>query len=108
MSETIQTRKLPKRTVYLIATIVILGLVAIVATSLSKQLRMKDVLKSLGYTNVGSITIYNTTDVKDENSNQNAELTKLKFEDLNTNQECFGFILRLKKTGQYKKDLDCK
>lgn len=107
-SDNVQVRKLPKKTVYMIVTIVVLGLIAIIATSLSEQLRMKGILKNLGYVNVDNITIYNKTPVQDETTNEDAELTKLRFTDLNSSKECFGFILRIKKTGQYKKDLDCK
>lgn len=108
MNENTQVRRIPKKTIYIIIVLIILGILALSATSLSQQMKMKEVLQTLGYQNVGSITIYNKTPVQDDTTNQRSELTKLKFEDLNKNQECFGFVLKNKKTGKYTKDLDCK
>ena len=108
MSQEIPVRRIPKKTIYFIVVLIILGILALSATSLSQQMKMKEVLQTLGYQNVSSITIYNKTPVQDDTTNQRSELTKLKFKDLNTNQECFGFVLKNKKTGKYSKDLDCK
>ncbi len=107
-SENIEVRRLPKKTIYIIAVLVVLGILASLTISLSQQAKMSETLKTVGFPNVKSITIYNTSPVEDEQTKIRGELTKLKFKDLNTGKECFGFVLKNKKTGEYTKDLDCK
>lgn len=108
MSQNVEVRKIPKKSLYIIITIIVLGALATFGISLTQQMKMKETLKTLGYTNVTNITIYNKTPVQDDETGQRSELTKLKFKDLNTNKECFGFVLKDKKTRRYSKDLDCK
>jgi hypothetical protein len=108
MSEDIKVRKLPKTTIYIIVTLAILGILANLGISGIQQVKMSGVLKKLGYDNVSNITIYNKTPVSNEETKMQGELSKIKFKDLNTNQECFGFVLKNKKTGEFTKDLDCK
>lgn len=107
-NEAIEVRKLPKKTIYLIVILVILGIIATLAMSFSKQDRMAKILSTLGHPNVDSITIYNQSSVKDKDTGEPGELTKLRFYDLDKNQECFGFVLKNKKQGTFDKDLDCK
>lgn len=106
MSTQYETRKLPKKTIYLIALLILLGILSIFGVSYFKQLKTQNILKHLGYTNPVNLTVYNISDVQDDSNNTKGELTKLKFH--NENQECFGFILKNKKTGQYRQDIDCK
>ena len=108
MSQNVEVRKIPKKSIYIIIGIVLLGGLALLATSLSQQMKMEEILQTLGYDNVTSITIYNKTPVQDDATGQRSELTKLNFKDLNTNQECFGFVLKDKKTRKYTKNIDCK
>lgn len=107
-NENIEVRKLPKKTIYLIVILVILGILASLAMSLSQQAKMSGILRTLGHPNVTDITIYNKTTVQDDNTQMRGELSKVRFFDVNTSQECFGFVLKNKKTGKYTKDLDCK
>ncbi len=107
-NKNIEVRRLPKKTIYMIVGLIILGVIASFAMSLSQQAKMNGILKTLGFPNVTGITIYNKSPVQDDATKMRGELTKLKFKDLNTGKECFGFVLKNKKTGEYTKDLDCK
>lgn len=108
MSHDVEVRKIPKKSIYIMIGIVVLGALALIATSLSQQLKMKEILVDLGHPNVTSITIFNKTPVQDEATGHRAELTKVSFKDLDTNKECFGLVLKDKKTRKYSKDIDCK
>lgn len=108
MNEQPQIRRLPKKTIYIIIAIILLGVGALIVVNVSQHMKMQEILQTLGYPNTSSITIYNKTPMQDDATMERSELTKLKFSDLNTNKECFGFVLKNKKTGKYTKDIDCK
>lgn len=104
----VEVRKLPKKTIYIIVGLIILGILAAFAISYSQKAQMEAILKKLGYEDVSSITIYNKTPVTNDKTKVRGDLSKIKFVNNNTQKECFGFILKNKKTGEYTKDLDCK
>ncbi len=108
MNEQPPIRKLPKKSIFIIVSIVIAGAIALTVVNVSQHMKMQEILETLGYPNTSGITIYNKTPMQDDATMQRLELTKLNFTDLNTNKECFGFVLKNKKTGTYTKDIDCK
>lgn len=106
MSE-IEVRKLPKKTIIIIVAMCLLGVVFYILMILSRELKMSEILVKIGYTNTKDVTVYNVSKVLDEDTNKNGTLYKIRFNDLNKNQECFGLVFKNSK-GKYEQDLDCK
>ena len=104
----IKTRKIPKTTVILISVVIVISLALMYVVSLSKELKVKEYLALLGYENVANISVYNKSEVKDENTKRKGHLFKIKFTNLNNNTKCRGLIFVYKKNQLPTKDIDCK
>ncbi|ADG94470.1 conserved hypothetical protein [Arcobacter nitrofigilis DSM 7299] len=105
MSET-EVRKIPKKTVIIIGVLIILAIVGYLLITLSRDAKIKEVLNSLGYTNISKVVVYNVSQVEDKNTRVQSKLFKLSFNNDETKQECFGLINE--HNGKFKKEIECK
>ncbi len=102
----IQTRKLPKKTIYIISALVILAFIIMYTEAHFKEKKVEVYLNYLSYTNVSDITIFHKSKVMDPKTKKNAQLYKIKFIDLNKNKICKGLML-INIKNHVKLDLDC-
>ncbi len=105
MSQT-EVRKLPKKTIFIIVTLIVVTIVGFILITLSKQVKMEEVLNSLGYKNIKNVIVYNVSQVEDGETKRKGSLYKIGFQNLDTNQECIGLVF--KNNNKYKKDIECK
>ncbi len=106
MSE-VEVRKLPKKTVVIIIVMCLLGILFYVLMTLSREVKMSEILKDLGYENIKDVTVYNVSQVNDTGTNKNGTLYKVRFKDLNAKKECFGLVFK-NSHRKFETDLDCK
>ncbi len=102
-----EVRKMPKKTVILLITLVILGILSFFAVVYGKTIKATKILNQLGYKNIKKVHIYSTQEFLNETTNIKGMQYKVSFIDLNKNQECRGFIVKDLKNN-VDKDLDCK
>ncbi|MBS9782277.1 MAG: hypothetical protein KGV43_00535 [Arcobacter sp.] len=107
MSENIEVRKLPKRTIITILILIILGLMSFFLLKALKEEKMSEILFSLKHKNIKDIQVINKLSVEDKKTKYKSTVYKVKFFDKNTNKICIGFI-HLKRDNTYSEDLDCK
>ena len=107
MSQQPEVRRMPKKTIYIIIGMCIVATAFFFLIKTSKEMKMEEVLTTLGHPNTTDITVYNESGVKDEKTNKKGKLYKISFKDLNTNQECYGLVFKDHKR-KYTKDFTCK
>jgi len=101
-----EKRALPKRTIVIIILMSLLALVFLYFSSLSKELKVKEYLHTLGLENVANIKVYNKSEANIDASKPNGYLFKIKFTNLDNNTQCKGLIFVSNKN--LTKDIDCK
>jgi hypothetical protein len=106
MSE-IEVRKLPKKSVAIIIVIALICLAGFVFIQQTKNMKMEEVLATLGHKNIENIKVINKMNVEDKKTKAKSTVYKVVFSDLEQQKECIGFIIRANRGG-YSKDLDCK
>jgi Fe2+ or Zn2+ uptake regulation protein len=102
-----EVRKLPKKTIVIIAILVILGIISFLLASAGKATKAEKILAKLGYKNISEVTVYATQEFLREDINVKGIKYTVSFTDNNTKQHCKGFILQDYK-GNVEKDLLCK
>ena len=102
-----EVRKLPKKTIIMIISIVILGIISFFIATAGKAVKAEKILAKLGYEDVSDITVYATQEFLREDINIKGLKYTVSFIDNNANKECKGFILQDYK-GNVEKDLLCK
>jgi len=107
MSEKVEVRKLPKKTVILIAVMTLITIVGFVFVTTTKNMKMEEVLVKLGHKNISNIKVINKMSVEDKETKVKSTIYKVAFRDTDLKQECIGFVHR-SNHGKYSKDIDCK
>ena len=102
-----EVRRLPKKTIIIIVGMCLAGILFYILMITSRELKMSEILANNGYPNTSDVNVYNVSKVLDKGTNKNGTLYKIKFIDLNTNQECSGLVFK-NSSRKYEKDLDCK
>ncbi|AXX93390.1 hypothetical protein CPU12_08525 [Malaciobacter molluscorum LMG 25693] len=102
-----EIRIIPKKTKILIAVLVILISVIFAILTYLKDLRMEEILNSLGYKNITNIQVINKMSVENKETRKNGTLYKVLFDNKDTKEECIGFVHK-DSEGQYYDDFDCK
>ncbi|RXJ82301.1 hypothetical protein [Arcobacter sp. F2176] len=105
MSKT-EVRKIPRKSIIIIVVLIILAIVGYLLITLSRDAKITEVLSSLGYKNVSNVTVYNVSQVEDEETRIRSKLFKVGFTNEETKQECYGFINE--HNGKFKKEIECK
>lgn len=104
--ENVEVRKIPKKHMIAIIIVILVGIAYYIVSSQLRADKLEEILGKLGHPNVTDVTVYKVHKVEDPEVKKKGTLYSLKFKDLNTNQECNGFVLYDYKH-QYSKDLDC-
>lgn len=106
MSE-IEVRKLPKKSIFIILIMSVLCIAGFIFIVQTKNMKMEEVLATLGHKNIENIKVINKMNVEDKKTRAKSTVYKVNFYDINQQKECMGFIIRANR-GKYSKDLDCK
>lgn len=107
MKDEIEVRKLPKKTIFSILIIVILGIAVFFTLKIFKEQKMIEILSSLGHNNVKDMQVINKLNVEDKKTKYKSNVYKVRFFDSSLNKTCIGFIY-FGKNNNYSKDIDCK
>ncbi len=107
MSNKVEVRKMPKKTIILLSIIALISLVGFIFITTTKNLKMEEVLATLGHKNISDIKVINKLNVEDKETRVKSTVYKTAFKDLDLDKDCVGFIHRSNK-GKYSKDIDCK
>lgn len=102
-----EIRKLPKKTMIIIGSLIALGVISFILASAGKASKAKAILEQLGYSNVSKIRVYKTQEVLNEEINIKGMRYNVSFFNNATQEECKGFIVKDYKSNVFK-DLLCK
>ena len=106
MDNKIQTRAIPKKSFVIMIILILLGIATYFITQNGKAQKVTKILKEVGYTNVSNVKVYGVTKVENKDTKIQGFKYFVIFNDLETNQQCKGFVLKdfKRKTA---KDLIC-
>lgn len=107
MSETIEVRKLPKKTITIIVIMTIIMSIGFLFMTTTKNMKMEEVLGNLGHKNISGIKVINKMSVEDKKTRIPSTVYKVVFTDKDLQKECIGFVHKANR-GEYSKDIDCK
>lgn len=107
MSNNVEVRKMPKKTITIIVLMTIIMTIGFLFVMTTKNMKMEEVLNTLGHKNISNIKVVNRLSAEDKDTKAKSTVYKVTFKDNTLNKECIGFILRSNK-GKYTKDIDCK
>ncbi|WP_072680420.1 hypothetical protein [Arcobacter sp. LA11] len=107
MSNEVEIRKMPKKTIVLISIMTLIALAGFIFITTTKSMKMEEVLSSLGHKNIIDIKVINKLSVEDKETKIKSTVYKIAFKDIDLNKDCIGFVHRSNK-GKYSKDIDCK
>ncbi|MCP4969726.1 MAG: hypothetical protein GY932_03900 [Arcobacter sp.] len=107
MNEPLEVRKIPKKSIFLIVLIILISVVGFLFITVTKNMKIKDILVTLGYKNIEDVKVINKLNVENQESKLKSTVYKVVFIDKNLNKKCVGFVHK-NKYGKYKKDIDCK
>lgn len=102
-----EIRKIPKKTMIIIGSLIGLGIVSFILASAGKATKAKGILEQLEYKNVSKIRVYKTQEILNEEINVKGMRYNVSFFDNETGQECKGYIVKDYKHNVFK-DLICK
>ena len=102
-----EVRKLPKKTVFTIALIIIIAIAIFFVLKFTKEQKLTEMLATIGHNNIKSLEVINKLSVEDNETRYKSSVYKVVFYDNNLKQTCIGFIHR-NRDGSYTKDFDCK
>ncbi|HIP12183.1 MAG TPA: hypothetical protein EYG73_05625 [Arcobacter sp.] len=94
MDNKIQTRAIPKKSFVIMAILILLGAATFFMTENGKAQKVTRILTQLGYTNVSNVKVYGTTKVENKDTKIQGFKYFVIFTNLNTKQECRGFVLK--------------
>ena len=107
MNHNVEVRRLPKKTVVIIAIMSLITVAGFVFIMITKNLKMEEVLSTLGHENISNIKVVNRMNVEDRETKVKSTVYKVVFFDETLKKECIGFVHR-SNNGKYSKDIDCK
>ncbi|MDZ7819215.1 MAG: hypothetical protein U5K55_11685 [Aliarcobacter sp.] len=105
--ETTEVRKLPKRTIFIIILMGIIGIGIFFLLKDLKEQKLTEILATIGHSDIKSLEVINKLSVEDTETRYKSTVYKVIFYDNNLKQTCIGFIHR-NRDGSYTKDFDCK
>jgi hypothetical protein len=107
MENNIPTRQIPKKSLYIIAILILLGIATFFLTQDGKSKKVTKILHKVGYKNVKDVKVYGVTKVEDKDTRIQGFKYFVIFKDIDNNQECRGFVSQDFKRNT-KKDISCK
>jgi len=107
VEETIEVRKISRKTYIYMAIIALLGIVIFYLSEQGKSGKAQKILAELGYKNTTHVEVYSVTQFENVDTKIQGYKYFVTFNDIDTNQECKGFIAKDFKHNVIK-DLTCK
>jgi hypothetical protein len=107
MSETYEVRKLPSKTKIIFIILSIFAITVYVLQENTKEYEAQNILYSMGYNNISSLEVYGKKKVEDKLTKIQGTKYFVKFHNINTKQDCKGFIL-LDYKQKFAQDLSCE
>lgn len=107
MNQTIEVRRIPRKHIIAIMLTIFVGIAFYGISTKLKEEKLREILSTLGHTNIDNIIIFKTHKVEDMEVKKKGTLYSLEFTDLTLQKECRGFVLYNYKK-EYSKDLECK
>jgi len=96
-----EIRRLPKKTIFFMFTIIILGVLTYFLVANGQSTKVTEILNTLGYKNVTDVQVYaNHQFIRDDINVKGYKYT-ISFINLDTNEECKGFVLK-----DFKRNVD--
>jgi len=102
-----EIRKIPKKTFVIIGILILFGIVTLFLVAAGKSSKATKILDTLGYKNVKDVKVYASHEFLREDINVKGYKHTVSFINLDTNEECKGFILKDFKRN-VEKDISCK
>lgn len=102
-----EVRKLPKKTIFIISILIIMGFIVFFLLKNLKELKLEEVLANIGHPNIEKLEVINKLSVEDTQTRYKSSVFKVTFYDNDLKQTCIGFVHQ-NKDGSYTKDFDCK
>ncbi len=102
-----EIRRMPKKTIIYLIIMILLSFVAFYIATTGKSTKATRILGELGYKNVTNVKVYATHQFLREDTNIKGFKDTISFTNLDTNEECKGFILKDFKRN-VEEDLICK
>jgi cell division septal protein FtsQ len=102
-----EVRKLPKKTIIIMIILGLLGVVWFIVVAYGQSVKAEKILDTLGYKNVSDVKVYANHQFLREDINVKGFKYTVSFTNLDTNEECKGFILKDFKRN-VEKDLICE
>ncbi|QOG11854.1 hypothetical protein [Arcobacter sp. FWKO B] len=102
----IETRKMPRKTVLWITTLIVLAVLYFIINMISKQTQVETALEHLNI-NYKGLKVFTSASVKHDESGINGYQFTVRFTNTDTNEFCKGFIIVLN-DGRHITDLACE
>ncbi|MEA3512897.1 MAG: hypothetical protein U9R37_04795 [Campylobacterota bacterium] len=102
-----EVRKLPRKTIYFIAALIVLGIIWLLLVTYGKSQKATKILNQLGYEKVSDVKVYGVQEFLREDINVKGYKYTVRFIDNIKDEECNGFILKDFRRN-VEKDLDCQ
>ena len=96
-----EIRKLPKKTIFFVFTIIVLGVLSFFLVSNGQSTKVTKILNKLGYKSVTNVKVYANHQFIREDINVKGYKYTISFTNLETNEECKGFVLK-----DFKRNVD--
>ena len=100
-------RKIPKKTIFYIIILVVLGIATYFMTEYGKSQKVTKILNDLAYKNINNVKVYGITKVEDKVTRIQGFKYFVKFNDNSTHKQCKGFVYKDFKR-KLNKDIICK
>jgi hypothetical protein len=94
MSEVIEVRKLPKNTKIIFAVLVVFSISIFYLVQNTLKQDTQKILYNLGYKNISNLKVYSKNKVEDKETRIQGFKYFVKFNNLQNNKKCVGFILK--------------
>ena len=107
MQDSIQTRKIPTKSLIIMFILIILGIGTFFITKSGKEAKAIKILHKLGYQQIINVKVFGVTKVEDKNTRVQGFRYFVTFENKQKNQLCRGFILQDFKR-KVDQDISCK
>ena len=102
-----EVRRLPKRTVIFITILGLLGVLWFFLAAFGQETKVTKILRTLGFNSVSNVKVYANHQFLREDINVKGYKYTISFTNLDTNENCKGFVLKDFKRN-VTKDLICK
>ena len=102
-----EVRKLPKKTVLIISILIAMGFVVFFLLKELKELKLEEVLATIGHSNIKNLEVINKLSVEDTETRYKSSVFKVTFYDNDLKQTCIWFVHQ-NRDGSHTKDFDCK